>query len=126
MINFVLDASALLALILHEPGGDIEKLLDQAAISAVNLAEVRTKLIDLQKLDEEFADGILRKLIRVEPFTEDQAIATANLRNETRHLGLSLGDRACIALALSLKATVYTADRTWTKLKLPSKIHSIR
>jgi PIN domain nuclease of toxin-antitoxin system len=122
----VLDASALLAIILKEPIGDLADLLDCSVISAVNLTEVRTKLIDLQLLDIRSIEEDLRALVRVEPFTEEQAVIAADLRRITRSLGLSLGDRACLALGISLGGVVYTADRAWVGLKVGCKIVAIR
>jgi ribonuclease VapC len=124
--DVVFDSSALLALILHEPGGNLDGLLDRAVISAVNLAEVRTKLIDLEKLEEVSVEADLRALIRVEPFTEQQAVIAAKLRSSTKSFGLSLGDRACIALAIDRGLEVYTSDGKWSKIELGCKVHQIR
>jgi len=63
---------------------------------------------------------------QVMAFTEDQARVAGTLVRETRRLGLSLGDRACLALALELNAPVYTADRIWKKISLGIPIHMIR
>lgn len=60
------------------------------------------------------------------PFTAEQAKAAGNLIAQTRPFGLSLGDRACLSLALELKAPVYTADRSWKDLKIGVRIHVIR
>jgi len=124
--EFVFDSSALLALILREPGGDLDDLLDRAAISSVNLVEVLTKLIDLGQLDEDVLDLQLRALIRVEPFTEAQAVIAGRLRTATKHLGLSLGDRACLALAISGRHDVYTADGRWAEAQLDCRVNLIR
>ncbi len=128
MSSIVLDASAILAVIIGEPGH--EKLppgvLAQAVISTVNLAEVQGKLEALGWTPDEAwedATGLLREAI---PFTEQQARAAGELLAQTRSLGLSLGDRACLALAMALNAPVYTADQTWRKLKLGMRIHLIR
>ena len=92
MAEAVLDASALLAIILKEPGGNLEEFLGRFASSAVNWTEVRTKLIDLQLLEIRFIEDDLRSLVRIKPFTEDHAVIAADLRAVTRNLGLSLGD----------------------------------
>jgi PIN domain nuclease of toxin-antitoxin system len=118
----------MLALINQEPGSEklSPELLDDAAVSAVNLAEVQGKLVSWGwSPDEAWADatGVVRD---VEAFTADHAQATGNLIAKTSSLGLSLGDLACLALALSLHAPVYTADRSWKNLKLGSRIHVIR
>ena len=126
MSDVVFDSSALLALILHEPGGDLDGLLDRAVISSVNLVEVRTKLIDPEELDLNSVDVELRGLIRVEPFTEAQAVVAAQLRSSTRHLGLSLGDRACLALAIDQQCEVYTSDGRWSDMTFDCKVNQIR
>ena len=128
MSSAVLDASAVLAVINAEPGSEklTPELLDHAAVSTVNLAEVQGKLVSWGwALDEAWEDacGMVREVV---PFTIDHAETTGNLIARTRSLGLSLGDRACLALALDLKAPVYTADRTWKRLKLGVRIHVIR
>ncbi len=126
MTESVIDASTLLAVILTEPIVGPSDLLDRAVMSAVNLTEVRTKLIDLGRLDlQELSEDLIR-LVRIVSFTEQQAIVAASLRDATRHAGLSLGDRACLALAITLDADVYTADRSWLALKVGCKVHLIR
>jgi PIN domain nuclease of toxin-antitoxin system len=122
----VFDSSALLALILREPGGDLDAILDGSIISAVNMAEVRTKLIDLDTLDPDALEDDLSGLILVEPFTEEHARIAARLRGSTRHLGLSLGDRACLALAIVENAEAYTADRSWTEVDIGCVVNLIR
>jgi ribonuclease VapC len=125
--DVVFDASALLAYILNETG--FESLLfviQRAVISTVNLAEVRTKLLDLGDRTSAMVDIAVQDIRRVDPFTEEDAIATANLRTITSHAGLSLGDRACLALALSLGVDVYTADRAWSNVDVGCQIHLIR
>ena len=127
MIRSVLDSSAVLALIDEEPGADtVRSVLLDSAISTVNLAEVYTKL------DERGGDGrsavaaILNSLAGVEQFTEEHARIAGRLRQPTRHLGLSLGDRACIAVAIALGAEIYTADSIWSQLDVGCRIHLIR
>jgi PIN domain nuclease of toxin-antitoxin system len=124
----VLDASAMLAVINEEPGSQelIPELLDRAAVSAVNLAEVQGKLVSWGWHPAEAWEDATGTARDVAPFTTDHARATGNLISETRALGLSLGDRACLALGLALKAPVYTADRSWKKLKLGISIRVIR
>ena len=127
MISFVLDSSAVLALIDEEPGADtVRSVLLDSAICTVNLAEVYTKL------DERGGDGrsavaaVLNSLAGVEHFTEEHARIAGRLRQPTRHLGLSLGDRACIAVAIALGAEIYTADGIWSQLDVGCRIHLIR
>ncbi len=62
----------------------------------------------------------------IKPFGEEHARIAGDLVTQTRPLGLSLGDRACLALGMALKAPVYTADKTWKKLKLNVRIHVVR
>lgn len=116
----VFDASALLAVLFSEPGGNrAADLLEEgdAVVSAVNQGEVVARLMDRGVgLDE--ANLAWRSLrIGVSPFTADQALSSGLLRPGTRALGLSLGDRCCLALAQSLDAEVVTADRPWKALK---------
>lgn len=127
MIVEVLDSSAVLAVVLNEPGANLVKIGAQgAAISAVNLAEVVSKLCD-QLFSKEQIGLIVDGLdLEVAPFDENQAIAAGHLRVATRHKGLSLGDRACLALAIREKATVLTADRSWSNLDLGIEIKVIR
>lgn len=123
----VLDASAVLALLHREPGHDkVEEALDDAVVSAVNLAEVATRLHDAG-LDAAAVRVVLERLdVQVVPFDEVQALGAAALRPRTRAAGLALGDRACLALAGSTGRTALTADRAWTRLDLEVRITTIR
>jgi ribonuclease VapC len=116
----VLDASALLAHLRDEPGADVvaEAIASGVVISTVNLAEVFSRVADRgadpAKLAAELTQsGLLDGAITVEPFTAADAIDTARLRPLTRDAGLSLGDRACLALARRLGAPALTADTAW-------------
>jgi ribonuclease VapC len=113
----VLDSSALLALLFDEPGAErVAALLPDAVVSAVNLAEVATKLQD-RGLDEAAARAAVEATgVRVVPFSEDLAWTAARLRASTREAGLSLGDRACLALAIARSANAYTADQAWMRV----------
>ena len=116
----VFDASALLAVLFNEPGGNrAAGLLEEenAVVSAVNQGEVVARLTD-RGLSPDEVDVAWRSLrIGVLPFTAEQALISGLLRPATRALGLSLGDRCCLALAQVLKAEVVTADRPWKALK---------
>lgn len=117
MSKVVLDASAVLAVLLVEPGGDVvADRLAQSHISVVNLTEVVTKLIDKgYGLDK--ARRTLDMLANaVEEVDEAQAYAAASLRSATRKSGLSVGDRYCLSLAARLGAPVITTDKNWAKL----------
>lgn len=127
MSETVLDASALLAAINQEPGGaDVVRVIDRASISAVNLAEVLSKLADKGIDHDEAWSGIIATEIKVVPFDAGMARQVAALRPLTRAVGLSLGDRACLALGLATRATVLTADRAWKSLGLDLSIRVIR
>jgi len=127
MNNCVLDASALLALINAETGADqVQELLPQAAISTVNLAEVVTRLINMKMPENEMRTTLAGLTLKVLPFDEEQAFLAGILSEATRPLGLSLGDRACLALALTTSATAVTADRAWLDLKIGVNITLIR
>lgn len=113
----VLDASALLAAMLEEPGQEtVERALPNAIISSVNLVEVASRLIDGGLSPEEAEEDLAALELTVIDFDQAQAIAAARLRALTRHAGLSLGDRACLALARVRGVPVLTADRAWAAL----------
>jgi PIN domain nuclease of toxin-antitoxin system len=116
----VFDSSALLALIFDEAGAaKVEALLvgDDSVVGAANLSEVLSKLVD-QGLSDAEAQAVLEGLtLRVEPLSAEHATAAGRLRRQTRSLGLSLGDRCCLALAQTHAAVVVTADRPWKQLK---------
>ena len=115
MKGYAIDASALLALVFREKGADyVRARLPLCHISAVNLAEVASRLSDRGMPDVEAAELIHATGVDCVPFDARQALASARLRPETRVFGLSLGDRACLALAGTGKLTALTADRIWT------------
>lgn len=111
-MSVVLDASALLAALFDEPGGNyVFELIDDAHISTVNLSEVYTTLLDGGSTFEQ-ADDIVSPLpILIRPFDSDNAIQAAQLRRLTKSFGLSLGDRACIAQAIMDDLPILTSDR---------------
>jgi len=129
----VLDASALLAHLRDEPGADVvaEAIASGAVISTVNLAEVFSRVadrgVDPAKLAAELTQsGLLDGAITVEPFTVADAIDTGRLRPLTRDAGLSLGDRACLALARRLDAPALTADTDWQGVACGVELRPIR
>lgn len=128
MSRIVLDASALLAVLNGEPCADklTLELLSTAACSTVNLAEVQGKLVDRGLSPESAWASALVPIEEAIPFTAEHAKAAGSMIAETRRLGLSLGERACLALGLALNAPVYTADRSWKNLSLGVRIHVIR
>lgn len=117
MADPVLDASAVLAVIFGEAGADrVAGHLPGARISAINAAEVMTKLVDLG-MPEDTVDAIFEGLqLAVVPFEMAHARESARLRSLTRAAGLSLGDRACLALAGQLRTPALTTDRAWSRL----------
>lgn len=124
----VLDASAILALIYGEEGSKnlTAELLARSLVSSVNLAEVHSKLVTKGWSVERAWQDCTGVVDQVLPFTIEQAKMVGTLIQTTRSLGISLGDRACLALALSLQAPVYTAERSWKNLKLNIPVHVIR
>ena len=128
MNRIVLDASAILALINGEPGQEMltSEVLSNSVCGAVNLAEVQGKLVSRGWSSDEAWEDATSPVQEVLAFDSHQARIAGDLTVQTRPLGLSLGDRACIALALALKAPVYTAEKTWKKLKLPVPVLVIR
>jgi PIN domain nuclease of toxin-antitoxin system len=128
MNRIVLDASALLAVLNCEPGADklTPQLLARAASSTVNLAEVQGKLVSRGLDPHEAWEATLSPIRDAVDFSSEHSRTAGSLVAQTRGLGLSLGDRACLALGLALKAPVYTADKSWKSLKLGVRIHIIR
>ena len=127
MADAVLDASALLAVLLEEPGaGDVARVLPRALVSTVNYAEVISKLIDLGFAPEIAVDQVSLPSMRVVALDEATAVVAARLRAQTCALGLSLGDRACLALAKSRGLPVITADRAWAAVDVGVEIVLIR
>jgi PIN domain nuclease of toxin-antitoxin system len=123
----VLDASALLALVNAEPGAEIvAAALADATIGTVNLAEVVSKLIELGIREQDAWAEASDLVPSVVDFDADLARRTARLRLPTRALGLSLGDRACLALAERLRLPALTADRAWQNLSIPVEIRLVR
>jgi ribonuclease VapC len=110
----VLDASAVLALLFEEPGAEVVRAqLRTGVIGAANLAEVLAKLSDHGLPAMEAVRAVTILGLEVAPMTAAQAGRSAELRFLTRSVGLSLGDRACLALAAELGALALTADRIW-------------
>ena len=129
----VLDASALLAYLNDEAGAQVveESLVRGSAISAVNLAEVLSKLAEAGEDPQDVSDNLTRRgllggKLAVSPLGPDDAVIIARLHRATRAHGLSLGDRACLGLALRLRLPALTADRTWLRLKIAVKVVTVR
>jgi ribonuclease VapC len=127
MPSAVLDASVLLAHISGERGSEaIPKLADDTLLSAVNLAEIFAKLLERDFSEDEAKAAVYRYGFEVVPFDEALAFQTGVLRPTTKALGLSLGERACLALAQREALPVLTTDRNWTKLNIGVEIKVIR
>lgn len=106
-------------------GPEIDHLVGSIQ-SSVNYSEVMARCLD-RDMDAEFAEQQIARLhIETIPFSAADARLTAALRATTRHRGLSLGDRACLALALREGAPVLTADRQWQGLDIGIDIRLIR
>jgi PIN domain nuclease of toxin-antitoxin system len=127
VIRHIMDSSAILAMLLMEAGSDkVAELLSHAVLSSVNLAEVIAKLTQRGVPFSE-ANRMVRLLqLQIMPFDEPQALASAAMFAPTRPHGLSLGDRACLALAQRMNLPVLTADRVWGKLDLGIEVKLIR
>lgn len=126
MSRRVLDSSAILAVMLLEPGSEVvEPLLEGSLISCVNVAEVFSKLSEKGLLTKTTSTDFLQLGLEIVDYDFEQAAKTAELRPLTSHLGLSLGDRSCIALAILRNATAVTADKSWKKLAF-CKVKMIR
>jgi ribonuclease VapC len=123
----VADASAVIAHLVGEPFALLSpRRLANAWISAVNLSEVLTRMPELGVPDT-VTDAAVEKLnLRVVAFDQAQAAAAARLRPATRHAGLSLGDRACLALAQRLGCPAVTADRAWATVGVGVEVVLIR
>jgi len=125
----VLDASAVLAYLQDESGSEkVDVVLSEgrAIMSAVNYAEVVGKLLEAG-LPESSVKVVMENLeLQIEALDDKQAWKTGMLRMSTREFGLSLGDRACLALAHINKLPIITADKQWDKLKTDIKIIQLR
>jgi PIN domain nuclease of toxin-antitoxin system len=129
---FVIDASALVALLRDEPGAEVvEERLAQlgpefgpaARISTVNLAEIH------QLLGSRLPQGLVGDtdgIVECVDFTVAHAREAASLHAKTRKAGLSLADRACLALAKVQRLPVLTADRGWAGIEVGVKVELIR
>lgn len=129
----VLDASALMAVLHDEDGADVaaEAIANGAAISVANWAEVLTKLAERGRDPERAATEArkaegTRRALSIEPMTAADCIAVARLRLTTKAQGLSLADRACLALAERLDVPAVTADQEWAKADVEAEVQLIR
>ena len=127
MTPAILDASALLAVLFREPGSETAvPYVPGAFLSAVNLAEVATRCVERGQPPGHVEVLLAELPVVVVPFDAQAAYRAAALRVATRSLGLSLGDRCCLALGLEKQAVVLTTDREWSKLNLGIEIRQLR
>jgi PIN domain nuclease of toxin-antitoxin system len=125
--RLVLDASALLAALLEEPGGDVVATdIAGASISTVNWCEVAEKLRSMGADPRRARIALSAEKLDFRPFTPEDADLAATLRERTQALGLSLADRACLSLAARLDAPALTADRAWKNLDVDIEVRVIR
>ncbi len=123
----ILDASALLAFLFREPGHEkVAGSIAQSYISAVNLAEVIGRFVRDGHDERQVLQRLTGTWFKVVPFTSEHAAIAAGLLPKTHDQGLSLGDRACLALALEKKLPALTADRAWLELDLGIEIVACR
>lgn len=126
-VTATLDTSAILAVVFGEPGADrVLPVLAGGTISAVNVAEITAKMVDRGFDWTEARAAVNRFRLSVAPFDAQLAYASGSLRNGTRARGLSLGDRACLALAQREGVRVLTADKAWADLTIGVEIEVIR
>lgn len=125
--DIVLDASAVLALLHREAGADVVlQHLENSLVSAVNFTELGARLADHGMPEAEIREVAEAIGVEVVPFDKSQAYIAASLRPATRAKGLSLGDRACLALAIERGVPALTADRAWMELDVGVDVRLIR
>ena len=123
----VLDASALLAFLFGENGAEVVAThIESCCLSSVNLAEVISRFVRDGHSPEAVYQQIAGSGIEIVPFLAEDAALAAGMLAHTQQFGLSLGDRACLALALRRNIPALTADQVWSKLTLPVRIQVIR
>jgi ribonuclease VapC len=127
MSKYVLDASAVLALLNQEPGGElVQEALPEAVISTVNLSETVTRLAAKGMPESEIREVISLLGLESISFDEESAIQSGLLYPETHQAGLSSGDRACLVLARKFSAIALTADHAWEGLDIGVEVSCIR
>lgn len=127
MSNAVLDASALLALLNEETGSEIvERYIPGALINAVNLSEVIGKLAESGMPENDIHEVVAMLALQVIPFDTVLSFKAGFLRPGTKNIGLSLGDRACLATGMLMNLPVITSDKVWRDSGLPVTVHLIR
>jgi PIN domain nuclease of toxin-antitoxin system len=123
----VLDASAILALAHGEPGADrVEPLVGGSFVSTVNWSEVARVCLAVGRHPNALHEVLTDAGCETVEFTVEDAELAARLWDDTRQAGLSLADRACLALARRLRACAVTADRAWADLEVGVEILCVR
>lgn len=124
----VLDSSAVMALLFNECGSQLltGDFMQDGVIGTVNLTEVHTNLVSRGFTFEAAWHEACKYIAIIEPFTLQHAKLAGSLIAQTRTRGLSLGDRACLALAITLNAPVYTTDQAWRDLNVGCEIRLLR
>lgn len=127
MAEAILDASAILAFLNGESGSEaVAGVMRNALVSTVNVAEVVGKLVERSMSAQNAGDIIARLPCRHVVFDSELAHRAGSLRGDTGRLGLSLGDRACLALAERERLPVLTTDRAWEQLDLDVSVRLLR
>ncbi len=126
MAEAVADSSAILAFLNAEVGGDVVLRYRSVLVCAVNHAEIVGKLVDRGFDDTALAAATGRLKYQIADFDIRVAELTGSLRRDPRARNLSLGDRACLSLALQTGLPVLTADRAWSSLELGVDVRLIR
>ena len=127
LTEVVLDASALLALVQQEPGGDkVEPLMSHALMSAVNFCESIQRLRRGGMSFESVTMALTSLVPNPVAFDRESALVAASIHEKTRGQGISFGDCACLALALMRRVPAVTAERQWDKCDVGVEIIRIR
>jgi len=125
--HYLLDASALLAAIHNEQGGDyVQQRIEDSTVSSINWSEVLQKLNRADANTQEIATALKALGLEILPFNEEDANIAADLWPDTKTIGLSLADRACLATGRRLNIPVITADKAWKELESDQSIELIR
>ncbi|MDJ0755749.1 MAG: type II toxin-antitoxin system VapC family toxin [Ardenticatenaceae bacterium] len=123
----VLDASAFLAFLFRESGyKKVSSHISESCLSTVNFSEVLGRFTRDGHATKVVAPKIMASAVRIIPFSIQEAMIAAELLPITKPLGFSLGDRACLALAINRKLPILTADQVWLNLSVGVDIISIR
>jgi len=127
MAEFVLDSSAVIAFLQREPGADmVGKVIERSMVSTVNVAEITGKLLQFGFTADEAVESMKSLPVRKLPFDLQLALGAGTMWLRSKGLGLSLGDRACLALAESSGLPAMTADKRWAKFRSTIEIRLIR